>query len=692
MADEARLHELLDLVEQARAEGDSDTEQKAIQAYRKEAGGTSTPPEPHMQPQSTSMPSLTNMAKGVGATVRTLGEGAYRGVVEGPGQLMSAVAQAPFDIYDATKVGKPFEAQTPTANILPNYNQAVQAQHQDVAQEFTDRYGAPPNKGGLLAGEMAGSFVLGGPKTPPTEAGTKILAAMGRGIASGAKAGAIGGATAFQEGADDVITKGMWTAGGGILGASIGVFPAVGAGLQTAFRKYLTGKTVGDTAGSVKELQGFIPGMEGNLNAGQETGNAGVQKFLNRSAGTYAQEQLLKQTSQLQAHLSALDSMYGKLRPAELVVKEGQEALRKEVDHMVKARARIWQGDLAAMRTKVTADTFSQTGLKGTDQVAIALPGLEDGFKAITQDFVNSGGDALTPGFQKILDEYRTFNGHLSFDSLEHLLRITSGNSGSILRGTSNPDAQRAAGKQLKRVVFDAIDQMDDQSEIGAMLKQMRAGYRVRSQAITDFNNGAVAKILNVKKGELVSDPEGAVDKILDLDPEQLVKVTPVLKNMAPEALSGLRSANIRKAYQEAIVDNPKTGTPGWDLDAFLKATVRNGKLRASGLYTEGEQEVLTRNMVALRPLLTKTAQGADTPSTQSAVMAGVSLAPAFVARTLFQLTGQGSIDRVLFDPASYAKFKAVNTLFQSQKWDQAAYLLSRMSAEAAKAATATDE
>jgi outer membrane lipoprotein SlyB len=40
MADEARLNELLDLVEQARAEGDTDTEQKAVAAYKRESAPT----------------------------------------------------------------------------------------------------------------------------------------------------------------------------------------------------------------------------------------------------------------------------------------------------------------------------------------------------------------------------------------------------------------------------------------------------------------------------------------------------------------------------------------------------------------------------------------------------------------------------------------------------------------------------
>jgi hypothetical protein len=43
MADEARLNELLDLVEQARSEGDSATEQKAIAAYKSESGAVAKP-------------------------------------------------------------------------------------------------------------------------------------------------------------------------------------------------------------------------------------------------------------------------------------------------------------------------------------------------------------------------------------------------------------------------------------------------------------------------------------------------------------------------------------------------------------------------------------------------------------------------------------------------------------------------
>jgi hypothetical protein len=46
VADEARLHDLLDLVEQARAEGDKDTETRAIAAYRRE----STPNAPMLAP------------------------------------------------------------------------------------------------------------------------------------------------------------------------------------------------------------------------------------------------------------------------------------------------------------------------------------------------------------------------------------------------------------------------------------------------------------------------------------------------------------------------------------------------------------------------------------------------------------------------------------------------------------------
>ncbi len=71
MADEARLNELLDLVEQARSEGDKDTESKAIAAYRRESS-----PQPVENPaQYGGTGGYNPMQSMIGGSVMRAGEG-----------------------------------------------------------------------------------------------------------------------------------------------------------------------------------------------------------------------------------------------------------------------------------------------------------------------------------------------------------------------------------------------------------------------------------------------------------------------------------------------------------------------------------------------------------------------------------------------------------------------------------------
>jgi hypothetical protein len=88
MADEARLNELLDLVEQARAEGDKETEAKAIAAYRNESAPSqpqqSTPAQP--QQPNTFGQAFKNVAQ-AGAHGLTGMVGGAAGDVAGLGQI-----------------------------------------------------------------------------------------------------------------------------------------------------------------------------------------------------------------------------------------------------------------------------------------------------------------------------------------------------------------------------------------------------------------------------------------------------------------------------------------------------------------------------------------------------------------------------------------------------------------------------
>lgn len=93
MADEARLHQLLDLIEQARGEGDTATEQKVIAAYRAESGGHSLDQTlsggwaPTGSPEAIAARSPVagntygqNMAIGAGQSMHSLYQGAMQDV------------------------------------------------------------------------------------------------------------------------------------------------------------------------------------------------------------------------------------------------------------------------------------------------------------------------------------------------------------------------------------------------------------------------------------------------------------------------------------------------------------------------------------------------------------------------------------------------------------------------------------
>lgn len=114
MADEARLNELLDLVEQARSEGDKETEAKAISAYRAESGASAPVPanaDP-AQPQGPkpinqwssiddAFDSLKRDVSGAGQSMVRLGQLGIRGVMRAAADTVNLVANPAVAVRDA---------------------------------------------------------------------------------------------------------------------------------------------------------------------------------------------------------------------------------------------------------------------------------------------------------------------------------------------------------------------------------------------------------------------------------------------------------------------------------------------------------------------------------------------------------------------------------------------------------------
>ena len=110
MADEARLHDLLDLVEQARAEGDKVTEQKAVAAYK--AASTAAPSDPSagggtlsIGPFDTGIQTPQWLDRGLAGA----GKAGYD-LARGAGQLVGLVSRK--DVADSRALDAPLMATT----------------------------------------------------------------------------------------------------------------------------------------------------------------------------------------------------------------------------------------------------------------------------------------------------------------------------------------------------------------------------------------------------------------------------------------------------------------------------------------------------------------------------------------------------------------------------------------------------
>lgn len=151
MADEARLHELLDLVEQARAEGDKDTESKAMAAYKRESAQAAAPAPVPQMPAAPSMgggymPSFMrnlmgksqdvpeeygrgltagDLAKGVPEVALQAGTGlvampvaGFSGMGTWAGNRMGLTDKQPGDVVRSVQEGMTYQPRSTTGRIL----------------------------------------------------------------------------------------------------------------------------------------------------------------------------------------------------------------------------------------------------------------------------------------------------------------------------------------------------------------------------------------------------------------------------------------------------------------------------------------------------------------------------------------------------------------------------------------------
>jgi hypothetical protein len=629
----------------------------------------------------------------IGTAGEAITEGAQR-LIEGTGELASTVAQAPFDLYDKVRspnISELVTGKQKSANILGDYQDAVQSGRDERKATYEKAYGREYPEFLTKASELGLGLATGSTET-------KAVNTVWKAIKAGAKAGAVQSAFTYS-GDREVGDKIKTTLVGGALGGAVGTVPGVAGAAKNAIRRYLTADAVPAAEQAAARTQQAFPSLEGELTVSQQTGNVKTQQLESTVASRKAQEQWLRQQEKLVNELKDLATKYGPDMPAEEVVKRGGQAIANASRKLTLTRKAIWGSDLDAIRTKLAADATGVPGATGGNQL-VELPGFQDRVKKILDDF-RVGPEALGPKVQKILETHAEHGGAIPFDDLDYLLRQLNEKNFSVLTGTGNARAEAVAAKRLRQAVSESLDEIPESSEIGALLKQARATYAQHSAAIKEVNTSAAAQVLGVDKNgyaQMVQNPEAAMDQLLKLTPSQQRQAMGVLKTADPELVASLRGSNIRSAMQEAT-EVTGAGTPSFNIQKFLKATVGGGELRAAGLYTPADGDVLKGNLESLNSLINRAGYKAQaTPPTDLAMTAGGMAVGAgstpFAIRILGRIMGGFGAEKVLFDPKARKEFLILKDSFgtKSAAAAAAAGRLEAMMSDAMRAEDPVDE
>lgn len=590
-------------------------------------------------------------ASAVGQTGNYIREGALK-TAEGAGQLMTAAFVEPY-----------------RKGALEEFNNTVEFFDRERAEQFKKDYGKKPNP--LL--DIAAQVGVGAAVPTPANA-----AKGGAAILNSMKSGALAGAMGYNEGADTVGEKALWTAGGAVLGGLLSSIPQAANKAKDKLVNYLAGSPIDDAVTKANIAEIAFPGLKDQLTIGQKTGAYTALQTESKVGKELAQKTYIKQAQTVKDELETIARRYGPVISPDEAVARGQLVLQNTRRAMQETRKTLWDADIAAIRAAINTGSGRAAGIESVSETGVQLPGLRDAFTRIAQDFTDQG-NTLSPTIRRALNELDTFDGQLSFDTLENLMQRLNGNNFTVLTGVGAEGANRAAAGQLKRALLDSMDSIPANDQVGAMFRQMSAGYRQRSIEIRRLENLGAAKILGLK--ELPSNPEAALTRLYNLSEGESRKFANLLQGSDTGLLRGLRRANLEDAISRASnsVAKPGTAAATFDVEQFLKATVKNDKLRAAGLYGPADAKLLKTNVEALATLRNQVNLKTYVLEPEQGWMSAASRSPAFVARTLYRLQTGNTIEQTLFDPTARAKFLDASRYVQSGQFDKAAAILDRM-------------
>lgn len=687
MADEARLHELLDIYEQAQKEGDTATAQAVMNQYHKETDEVSSrtaararpvtndpatwPKDASGQPVNPNAPAAGPAPTGIYGP-RTVAAG-LASPFFGPGQLVTAGAEAvglasPGATADYTGAVNDIQSKIAGHPLSPDEQAAVQG--------F-----------GMLASSAVPVGAVGkAAHVIDAAAKVKPVAIAAKLAGAGAAGGAVAGATNFNPGAQDA-----WEP---LVSEALGV--ATGTGISTALALVPTAKNAlvklmssPPTPESAKRLQEMLNSprfatAKENLTIAQETGRHEAEVQHARVAGTLAGNRYNQQLDDLNNRFIAGVKQPG--MTAQDMALATQKAINRTRAQIQAKASEEYGSTVEQAKALARTDPAYQWGMKA-DNTTQALADAQ----ATGGDWASLMGSAAgkyARQIQDTLDRIATGGGRMGMDDLITLHQASTRMRAGLQKAGLGRDMTSAefAANRLGKQIGDAIEkdvaivdakvqqaqkasqgqpamqgqQIPGQASMQAWDKfqQARAGYRDFIDARNSLNSTAAAQIFGI----VPKDAEEAWRMILRREPAEQARLFNILRQQQPEMLTELKRWKLHDVANRMFQQTEAGAKAAISPDQFINELTEGNRLVGENMWSEAEKAHIRAGIAYARAIENKSNLANRGTEPKRAIMAIGSGARAFLIGNLYDIAASGQLEKLLFTPEGKKMMRTLAT------------------------------
>lgn len=594
-------------------------------------------PAPAQPPAHAPLGGLTQIGPG-------LARGASRVAITGPGQLVTAGAQA---------LG------IPGADVK-NYNAAVKTLEDAVFGQSN-----PTQERAALAGAVGAGIAAN-----PVGATTTLLG----GLARGGALGAVGGGTTFDPSAKDPSDIGWNAVLGAGAGTMLSILPATYGALRNKISAIFNRPPTGESLKALEELMKTPEFRAVAMEAGQRTGAMPIQNLIANVASTRARtyySNQIKQTVDILTRNTPRASWN-----VNKIAHDAGEAFKKlEVKEWGKASDQYAKAldDVAVLAHKSQSPPVPMN-----DIMEFVVSNLEDIDTNAFAAFMDPAARKFYPEFSKVFGRIidaakRNETPALSLEEIVQFNRVGRAMKRAVYskQFENLSDAQKSQvrkGQEFVRALEGDTEraiQAGGVDEAGQKalerFAQGNAEYKAFWAAKREMNASALGQIFG--QGP-IRDPEAAIHALFRASPAQQAIAMRAMNDLDPRLLPDIKAWKMQDVLQSSMdLTNPASLTE-LEPNRVIKALTQDGDVAGKPFWTPSELQNIRSGVATLRLIgdrLTATNRGVDPKSL------GVALATksrAFSVGPLWKILGAPKWERMLLDPKSLLNLRIVaNTM-----------------------------